>query len=79
MSARRNHANGWIRIGVFLLFVSSILLLVTTISAPIWNDVGLLKVHLNNHTTTHNSTISFGTFGYCVLRAGPLEYSYSSQ
>jgi hypothetical protein len=51
-----------------LLFTASILLLVTTISAPIWNHVGLLRVHLNNGTLAHhNSTISFGTFGHCIL------------
>ena len=65
-----------LRIGVFLLFTASILLLVTTISAPIWNHVALLNVHLNNGTNAHhNSTISFGTFGYCILRAGPQEYA----
>jgi hypothetical protein len=59
------------RVGVFLLFTASILLLVTTISAPIWDHVGLLRVHLNNGTQAHhNSTISFGTFGYCILNAG---------
>ena len=61
-------------IGVFFLFAASILLLVTTISAPVWNHVGLLRVHLNNGTRVHhNSTISFGTFGWCVLNAGPQE------
>lgn len=57
---------------MFRLFAASILLLVTTISAPIWNDVAFLKVHLNKGTQAHhNSTISFGTFGYCILKAGP--------
>ena len=65
-----------LRIGVFLLFTASILLLVTTISAPIWSHVALLNVHLNNGTKAHhNSTISFGPFGYCIIRAGPQEYA----
>ncbi|KAF2480314.1 actin cortical patch SUR7/pH-response regulator pali [Neohortaea acidophila] len=51
-------------IGVFLLFAASILLLITTISAPVVNDIALLRVHLNN-----GSTLNFGTFGYCVLNA----------
>ncbi|TEY44890.1 hypothetical protein BOTCAL_0342g00140 [Botryotinia calthae] len=54
-------------IGTFLLFASSILLLITTISAPVINDIGILKVKLTNGTDSHNSVVSFGTFGYCVL------------
>jgi hypothetical protein len=62
------------RVGVFFLFTASILLLVTTISAPVWNQVGLLNVHINNGTQAHhNSTATFGTFGYCILNAGPQE------
>lgn len=62
------------RVSVFFLFAASILLLVTIISAPVWNNVGLLKVHLNNGTQAHhNSTVSFGIFGYCILNAGPQE------
>lgn len=54
-------------IGTFLLFASSILLLITTISAPVINDIGIMKVKLTNGTDSHNSVVSFGTFGYCVL------------
>jgi len=50
-------------IGTFLLFAACILLLITTISAPVVNDIALLKVSLTN-----GSTASFGTFGYCILR-----------
>ncbi|KAG9248982.1 SUR7/PalI family-domain-containing protein [Calycina marina] len=48
-------------IGTFLLFASAILLLITTISSPVVNDISLLKVDLQN-----SSSITFGTFGYCV-------------
>ena len=58
--------------GVLLLFVSSILLLITTISAPIMNDVGLLRVTLRNQTHTRHSSVSFGTFGYCILDVPPV-------
>ncbi|PQE05236.1 ph-response regulator protein [Rutstroemia sp. NJR-2017a BBW] len=53
-------------IGTFLLFASCILLLIPTISAPVINDFGLLKVTLTNQTNGHNSSIHFGTWGYCV-------------
>lgn len=54
-------------IGTFLLFAASILLLITTISAPVINDIGILKVTLTNQSNSHNSSINFGTFGYCTL------------
>jgi hypothetical protein len=57
-------------IGTFLLFAASILLLITTISAPVINDIGILKVKLTNGTAGHQSVVTFGTFGYCILDAG---------
>lgn len=54
-------------IGTFLLLVATVLLVITTISAPVVNDIGLLKVTLSNATSDHWSEVSFGTFGYCVL------------
>lgn len=54
-------------IGTFLLLVATILLIITSISAPVVNDIGLLKVKLSNATNDHYSEVSFGTFGYCVL------------
>ena len=59
------------RVGVFLLFASSVLLLITTISAPVLNDVGLLRVTLQNETNFRHSSVSFGTFGYCILDVPP--------
>jgi len=56
-------------VGVVFLFVASILLLVTTISAPVVNRLSLLRVTLNNGTSVRHSSVSFGTFGYCVLDA----------
>lgn len=54
-------------IGTFFLFVAAILLVITSISAPVVNNIGLLKVDLGNATSAHASEVSFGTFGYCVL------------
>ncbi|ERT02241.1 pali-domain-containing protein [Sporothrix schenckii 1099-18] len=54
-------------IGSFLLFAATILLLVTTISAPVVDNISLLKVDLANGTSEHQSAITFGTFGYCTI------------
>jgi len=54
-------------VGTFLLFAASILLLITTISAPVVNDISMVKVTLANSSSIRHSSISFGTFGYCVL------------
>lgn len=52
-------------IGTFLLFSATVLLIITCISAPVVNDLALLKVDLGNN---HRDKISFGTFGYCETR-----------
>lgn len=54
-------------IGTFLLLVATVLLIITSITAPVVNDIGLMKVKLSNATNDHYSEVSFGTFGYCVL------------
>lgn len=56
---------------MFLLFASSILLLIPSISAPVWNDVGLLHVTLPINVGLHHTTLSFGTYGYCILNLAP--------
>jgi hypothetical protein len=59
-------------IGVFFIFAASILLLITTISAPVIHDIALLKVTLTNQSSLRYSSVTFGTFGHCVLDvAGP--------
>ncbi|KAJ9156522.1 pH-response regulator protein palI/prr-5 [Pleurostoma richardsiae] len=65
--------------GTFLLLVATALLIVTDISAPVVNDLGILKVDLANATSSHHSKVSFGTFGYCYLDtlAGPDFCSHS--
>lgn len=54
-------------VGTFFLLVATALLLVTTITAPVVNDISLLRVKLSNKTSGTNSAVSFGTFGHCIL------------
>jgi len=58
-------------VGTFLLFVAAILLLITTISAPVIGDIAILKVMLTNRSALRNSSVTFGTFGHCVLDVAP--------
>jgi len=58
-------------IGVALIFISSILLLITTISAPVVGDIAILKVTLTNSSALRHSSVTFGTFGHCVLDVAP--------
>ncbi|KAH6985985.1 actin cortical patch SUR7/pH-response regulator pali [Ilyonectria sp. MPI-CAGE-AT-0026] len=51
--------------GAFLLFAATVLLVVVDITAPVVNDISLLKVDLGN--SADGSAVTFGTFGYCVL------------
>ncbi|KAE8449867.1 hypothetical protein EG329_007344 [Mollisiaceae sp. DMI_Dod_QoI] len=59
-------------VGTFLLFAAAILLLITTISAPVINDIGILKVTLANRSNIRHSAVTFGTFGHCVLDVAPV-------
>lgn len=59
--------------GTFLLFASAILLLITTISAPVIGDIAILKVMLTNKTDIRNSSVTFGTFGHCILDVAPIQ------
>jgi len=58
-------------VGVLFILAASILLLITTISAPVINDIALLKVTLTNSSAIRHSSVTFGTFGYCVLDVAP--------
>jgi len=60
-------------VGTFLLFAAAILLLVTTISAPVVHDIAILKVMLTNVSDIRNSSVTFGTFGHCVLDVAPIQ------
>lgn len=58
--------------GVAFLLVSSILLLISSITAPVLKDLAMLKVELTNFTDIRNSSIVFGSFGWCVLDVPPI-------
>jgi hypothetical protein len=60
-------------VGTVLLFIAAILLLITTISAPVIGDIAILKVMLTNKTDIRNSSVTFGTFGHCVLDVAPVQ------
>jgi len=60
-------------VGTFLLFAAAVLLLITTISAPVVGDIAILKVTLTNKSDIRHSSVTFGTFGHCVLDVAPAE------
>ncbi|KAI5462406.1 actin cortical patch SUR7/pH-response regulator pali [Mariannaea sp. PMI_226] len=55
-------------IGTFLLLVSTICLLVVTITAPVVHEISILRVSLDD--SSRGSAVTFGTFGYCIIRSG---------
>ena len=58
-------------IGVGFAFLAAILLFITCVGAPAVNDIGLLKVTLNNASDIRRSSVVFGPFGFCVLDVAP--------
>ena len=59
-------------IGVACIIISALLLLITTISAPVIGDIAILKVTLTNKTDIRHSSVTFGSFGHCVLDVAPV-------
>lgn len=57
-------------IGSFLLLVATILLIVTSITAPVVNSLAILTVDLGEDSPV-GKEVSFGTFGWCIEDAGP--------
>lgn len=55
-------------IGAFFLLAATVMLIVVSITAPVVNDIALLKVNLNGNSGGGNG-VNFGTFGYCVTRS----------
>jgi hypothetical protein len=68
----RHNTSKFHHVGTFLLFAAAILLLITTISAPVIKDIPILKVMLTNFTDIRNSSVIFGTFGHCILDVPPI-------
>lgn len=58
-------------IGVAFIFLAAICLLITTISAPVIGDIAILKVTLSNSSDIRHSSVTFGSFGHCVLDVAP--------
>jgi len=58
-------------VGTFLLFTGTVLLIVSSIGAPIFGDLTFLHLELTNKTTIRNSSVNFGVFGLCVLDVPP--------
>ncbi|KFY28434.1 hypothetical protein V493_02933 [Pseudogymnoascus sp. VKM F-4281 (FW-2241)] len=59
-------ALGFLRhLASFLLLAACVLLIVTTITAPVVKDLAIFRVDLED-----GSSVNFGTFGYCILREG---------
>ncbi|KIE02370.1 pali-domain-containing protein, partial [Metarhizium majus ARSEF 297] len=52
-------------IGTFLLFVSFVLLIVVDITAPVINNLSIMKVDLGRNRAGAEQ-VTFGTFGYCL-------------
>lgn len=51
--------------GTFLLLTATVLLVVTSISAPVVHNISLLNVKLGDSSA--GDEITFGTFGWCIL------------
>ncbi|KHN99395.1 Actin cortical patch SUR7/pH-response regulator PalI [Metarhizium album ARSEF 1941] len=52
-------------IGTLLLFVSFVLLIVVDITAPVINNLSMMKVDLGSNAAGADQ-VTFGTFGYCI-------------
>lgn len=54
-------------IGSFLLLVATVLLIVTSISAPAAKNISMLRVDTDRGTAnSNNPVVTFGTFGWCT-------------
>ena len=54
-------------IGTFLIFAAFVMLLVVSVSAPIWGEVAFLMLEVGYYS---RETIAFGNWGYCILLSG---------
>ncbi|KAF0329124.1 pH-response regulator [Colletotrichum asianum] len=53
--------------GTFLLLVATVLMVITSISSPVVNNISILTVKLGDASA--GNEITFGTFGYCIRGA----------
>lgn len=56
-------------LGTLMLFSAVVLLVITTITAPVVHDISLLRIDLNDARGQYNPAVTFGTFGYCLVDA----------
>ncbi|KAI6374622.1 hypothetical protein MCOR25_003088 [Pyricularia grisea] len=59
------------KIGTFFLLGAVALLVVTNITAPVVKSISLLRIDINNATTTpdHHPVLVLGTYGYCITNS----------
>ncbi|KAF8335976.1 actin cortical patch SUR7/pH-response regulator pali [Cantharellus anzutake] len=56
-------------VGTFFLFVSFVLLVFVSVSAPVWHTLGFMKVSgLAGHSS--GARLVLGVYGYCITAAG---------
>ncbi|KAF5018185.1 hypothetical protein F66182_9842 [Fusarium sp. NRRL 66182] len=55
-------------IGAVFLLAATVLLIVASITAPVVNNISILRVNLNGLGGQTATGINYGTFGYCVTR-----------
>ncbi|GAA5871852.1 hypothetical protein JCM8547_003287 [Rhodosporidiobolus lusitaniae] len=68
---------GFHHIGTFLLFAASILLLVSTITTPVINDIALAKASFSVGSVS--ATVNLGALGYCIIQDGSSDSCTSAQ
>lgn len=56
--------------GTFLLLVATVLLIVTCISAPVINEISIMKVDFGRLHVGGLKRVTFGTFGWCEIADG---------
>ncbi|KAK3491409.1 SUR7/PalI family-domain-containing protein [Neurospora crassa] len=64
--------------GTFLLLVATVLLIVTCISAPVVNDISIMKVDFGRLHVGGFKRVTFGTFGWCEIADGQADSCSSS-
>ncbi|TLS29097.1 hypothetical protein PpBr36_01657 [Pyricularia pennisetigena] len=65
------------KIGTFFLLGAVALLVVTNITAPVVKTISLLRIDINNSTTTpdHHPVLVLGTYGYCISNSTSGQHS----
>lgn len=53
--------------GTVLLLAATALLIVVSVTAPVVNDLSILKVDFNGRSSVDR--ITYGTFGYCIINS----------